>query len=749
MLVLATDLDGTFLEGTFRQRNHLYQFINNFRKEIILVFVTGRALDNVIPLLEDAFIPKPNYIIADIGATIVCGETLVPIEPMSSEFAQRWVGEEDVLLALPKYLEIERQQQAQQRRCSFYTTNQDHVAIIKEAVSKLDCDVLYSANRYLDVLPRGISKGYTLQRLIRSLDIADANVLVAGDTMNDTSMFLDTPFKGVVVSNGELGLINLTAGRSDTLHATQEGAAGIMEALTVFGFTSRFSSTQTEVGDASLVIVYHRQPFDETLDNGKVSRALAQSPNGILPTLLGLFSGGRKGAWVAWSTLHNDVDGALPERLTLSEISSSLTISRVMLTKQDVELFYQKFSKEALWPIIHNFVERSEFDHSQWQHFCIINRRFAEQAAREVCHGGTVWVHDYNLWMVPKYIKEIRPDAKVAFFHHTPFPCADIFNIIPWSDEIMESLLHCDYIGFHIPRYAENFVDCVRSFHQLVNCHYRATSTRFFTRGTALSVDRAACQVEVEGNTVAIGVHPVGLDLKRIEVALSTSQSRDFRVNLRKQFVGKKLVVCAERLDYMKGPLQRIQAFERFLSLYPVWREKISFVYICTPPTDGMKVYDDLRYQVEHAAGRLNSRFASAGWTPLTLMFKYADFDELSAYLATADVAWITPLRDGLNLVAKEFVAIKSSLKLNGSLIISEFAGVSVEMNGALLTNPFDTSEMAATLEKALSLSAEEQEARLKCMSSTVENYDVHQWVDAFMKDANIQEDVEVLDMSV
>jgi glucosylglycerol-phosphate synthase len=740
MLVLATDIDGTFLGGSLSDRNQLYQLIRSLGGEMLLIFVTGRALENIEPLLADPSIPNPDYIIADVGASVVHGETREPVEPLDRDLAARWVGEEPILAAIPPSLALERQQQAQQRRCSFYTDDPEVVEAVRRAVAPLGCAVLYSAERYLDVLPVGIDKGHTLSRLIDHLGLDPEDVLVAGDSLNDLSVFTHTRFRGVVVGGGEPALREGTRHLAHVYQARAPGAAGILEAIESLGWLEAAEPRREPPGEAELVVVYHRQPFDEVVEEGVVRRRPPASPNGVIPTLLGLFGDGRRGAWVAWSTCEAEPAAPFEARVRLEggELPN-LTISRLPLTAEDVDLFYKRLSKDALWPILHSFIERATFDHRQWQHFHHVNRLFAQRAAAESARGALVWIHDYNLWLVPEYLRRLRPDLRIAFFHHTPFPAADIFHVIPWSREIVSSLLKCDYLGFHIPRYCENFVDAARSHFPLKVEERCASGGRFLASGTALSVERTTARIGAREPSTALGAHPVGLDVRRIETILATPELEAARRRLEEDLGGKKIVFCAQRLDYMKGPLQKLLAFERFLALYPVWREKITLIDICVPPAEGMGVYDSIRGQVEQAVGRINGRFSTAGWSPVKFLFRRVPFEEVVAYLAVADVAWITPLRDGLNLVAKEYVAVRTGLEKAGVLVISEFAGSSVELDGALLTNPYDIAEMADTLERALGMDEAEQRRRMLRLGEVVREFDVERWARDFVASARSQ----------
>jgi glucosylglycerol-phosphate synthase len=737
MLILATDLDGTLLGGSLADRDRLYQRLRSAGDQVVLIYVTGRALSNVTPLLADPAMPRPDYIIADVGATVVDGATLAPVEPLDGELARRWIGEPAVVAAIGERAGLERQQQAQVRRCSYYTDDPATVAQVRSAVAPLGCEVVYSAGRYLDVLPAGITKGATLAQLIAQLGLDPKDVLVAGDTLNDLSMFGDSGFRGVVVADGELRA--RTRDRVHTHHAQRAGAGGILEAIEQFGLLPDPASAGPP-GTAELVIAYHRQPFDEAIEHGAVVRRPPASPNGIIPTLLGLFRGGRRGAWVAWTRCADPAAGpasgsaARDDRVQMPDGElPNLTISRLALSEDDVALFYDRFCKEALWPILHGFIERAAFDHRHWQHYLSINQRFAHQVAREAAPGALVWIHDYNLWLVPDTLRRLRPDVRIALFHHTPFPAADAFRVLPWSGEILASLLQCDYLGFHIPRYVENFVDAARSQFALEVEARQACDPRFCRPGSALHVDDCAVKLRHGDRSIRLGAHPVGLDLQRITDCLAAPAVRTAVRRLGKQLSDRRVVVCAERLDYMKGSLHKLVAFERFLAVYPEWREQLTLISICTPPASGMTIYSGVRDQIEQAVGKINGRFATATWTPITYMFRQVAFPELVTYLANADVAWITPLRDGLNLVAKEYVAVRSQLGEAGVLIVSEFAGASIELAGALVTNPYDAAEMADTLQRALQMDPAEQAARMHGLADIVRRHDVAAWATGFV----------------
>lgn len=288
-MMLATDLDGTFLAGDPDNRQRLYQLINA-HPGITLVFVTGRGLEVVVPLLSDPAIPRPDYIICDVGATLVDGDTLQPVYPVQSEIEQRWPGEQVVAQRMAGFPGLERQEVPQQRRCSWFCEPGAVTERVHKAADELGCDLLFSAGVYLDCLPKGVNKGSTLRRLVEHLGESMDRVLVAGDTLNDLSMY-EQGFMGVCVGESEQGLLDATADRAKVLHARLSGCGGILEAVSHFGFLgplgvdSELRDLQIK-GKADLVMVYHRLPYEEVIEDGKLVRRPPTSPNGILPTLL-------------------------------------------------------------------------------------------------------------------------------------------------------------------------------------------------------------------------------------------------------------------------------------------------------------------------------------------------------------------------------------------------------------------------------------------------------------------------------
>lgn len=697
--------------------------------------MTGRGVESILPLLADPILPTPEFLVADVGATILDAASLRPVGALQWEIEERWIGPDVIMAALAGLEGLVRQQVPQERRCSFFTEDPTIDDEVRRRLAGLPVTVLRSAHRYLDVLPEGVSKGASLRRLIEHLRIDPDSVLVAGDTMNDLSMF-EAGYAGVVVGAAEPALVEATRGMPGVLAAERAGAGGILEALHSHPGWSPGGRPQpaTAHGDAQLVMVYHRLPFEERLVDGAVTRQPHSSPNGIIPTLLGCFEGGRHGSWVAWSV--HDADGleAPAHDLVDEERFPNLIAARVPLTQADVDRFYKHFSKEAFWPVIFSFVDRAVFSSPDWEHFLGVNRRFAERTAAEADAGATIWIHDYNLWMVPAFLRQLRPDLRIAFFHHTSFPPADVFNVIPWAGQIAGSLAQCDYVGFHIPRYAANFVDVLQSHLPVEVLRVEPCAPRFRIHGVALALTEMPAIVRVGDRRLGVGALPVGVNVRAIRRLLATEDVSRQMAEVRERFRGQRIILSVERLDYVKGPLQKLEAFEALLERRPDLRGTITLVFVTTPPAPGMEIYDEIREAVDQAVGRINGRFGNLEWTPIHYLYRSLPFEEVLALSAAADVGWITPLRDGLNLVAKEYVMAQEATGGHGVLVLSEFAGAAVELHGAILTNPYDLDSLVSALSEALELPEGDRSHRMRRLARVVEGFDVDDWSREFLR---------------
>lgn len=473
----------------------------------------------------------------------------------------------------------------------------------------------------------------------------------------------------------------------------------------------------------NLVILYHRQPFAEVTQNGRASFVDHASPNGILPSLRGFFQNVEHGTWIAWK--ENKAGEPFVEKLPAPG-GANYSIRRIPLSQEEIHDFYHVTSKEALWPILHSFPSYHSSERVNWGNFVSINERFAKAAVEEAGDDAIIWVHDYNLWLAPAFIRKQRPDVKIAFFHHTPFPSSDIFNIIPWSQEILESLLSCDLIGFHIPRYAENFVRTAMGLEGVRILKREPIKETFAPRGSALTEPEATKEILFRGRHVKIDSFPVGINPEVITAIQGQDIHRARVERISEELHGRKMLFSVGRVDYVKGTLELLGAFERLLERRPELREKIKLVVGTAPAAKGMEVYTAIQNEIEQRVGAINGRFAKLDWIPVTHFARLIPFDEIVAYYECADVCLVTPLRDGLNLVAKEYIATKKGK--GGVLVLSEFTGAAVELQGAILANPYSVVSMEKAIESAIDMPQQEARGRMERLYNHVQRFTLKRW---------------------
>ncbi|MBN9886440.1 glucosylglycerol-phosphate synthase [Salipiger abyssi] len=479
---------------------------------------------------------------------------------------------------------------------------------------------------------------------------------------------------------------------------------------------------------SDLVIVYHRQPYDEVEVDGKIEYVANKSPNGIVPTLKSFFGKVENAAWVAWKEAEDPSDPGFERVIEIEDPFGKYTVSRLPLTASQVKSFYHVTSKEAFWPILHGFKEKYNYDPVDWPTFKEVNWAFAEAAAAEAAQGASVWVHDYNLWLVPGYLRQMRPDLRISFYHHTPFPAADMFNVLPWRGEIIESLLAADVVGFHIPRYASNFISCVRSLRDVGNVPRIKVEDDMMSEGSALSDRTTPTEIHVEDHVVQLGVTPVGVDVDYIKSLAASEETDKLAARFRSEIGHTRVLLSVGRTDYTKGGAHQLLAFERLLERRPELRGQVRLLHVSVPANRNMTVYEPIQKELEEIAGRINGRFGSFTFQPVALISRAIPFEELVAWYQVADVAWITPLADGMNLVCKEYVAARKDG--DGVLVLSEFAGAAVELGAAVLTNPFSSRAMDFAIDMALDMPEDERRARMELLNASVAKRDTRHWAE-------------------
>ncbi|MEM1128904.1 MAG: glucosylglycerol-phosphate synthase [Pseudomonadota bacterium] len=480
---------------------------------------------------------------------------------------------------------------------------------------------------------------------------------------------------------------------------------------------------------SDLVILYHRQPYEEVeQDDGSIAYHENKSPNGIVPTLKSYFGRAEQGSWVAWKLAKDTSQPDFERVITIDDTFGQYRVSRLPLTQQQVSSFYHVTSKEAFWPILHSFKERYNYDPVDWPTFREVNWAFAEAAANEAAEGAAVWIHDYNLWLAPGYLRQLRPDVRISFFHHTPFPSADMFNVLPWRREIVESLLACDVVGFHIPRYVDNFVAVAASLFDVDVLKSKKVRAEFVHEGTALCERSMPTEIGYEDRRILVSASPIGVDVDYIENLSQTYETGQKVAEIRKELGDAQLILSVGRTDYTKGGIEQLESFERLMYDRPDLRGKVRLLHVSVQANRNMTAYEEIQTALEQTVGRINGLFGSFDWQPVSLVSRAIPFTELVAYYRAADVAWITPLADGMNLVCKEFIAARADG--DGVLVLSEFAGAAVQLSSALMTNPFSHRSMGSALLQALEMDEAERRDRMSELRKMVQKFDIRVWAD-------------------
>jgi trehalose 6-phosphate synthase/phosphatase len=459
-----------------------------------------------------------------------------------------------------------------------------------------------------------------------------------------------------------------------------------------------------------LVVVSNRLPYNPSRTSGgtryvKGSGGLVTALDPILRLCNGL--------WIGWD---GGTDPPMKEkRVSISEPEGegSYQLRFVDLSEKEISHYYNSFSNRTLWPLFHNFIGMTHFNSAHWKTYFKANAYFAGTILEEANPSDIIWVQDYHLSLVPNFIRYQSPDLRPYFFLHTPFPPYDIFRILPWNKPILEGLLGSEKIGFHIKSYADNFLDCVDKI-------------------LDADVDRERGVIGLEGRKVKVGSHPISIDYEAFHDLAMTNRVIK-RVQKHRSRIGDRVVILGvDRLDYTKGIKERLLAVERFLEKHGKFRNRILFIQVAVPSRTRVEEYRVMKREVDETIGRINGRFTGEGWSPIQYIYRSISREELVAYYRLADIALITPGRDGMNLIAKEYVA--SQVDMKGVLILSEFAGAAGEMTEALLVNPYDIETVSETIYRAIKMSSKEKRERMEKMQDLGRRRDIYYWVRDFFK---------------
>ena len=448
-----------------------------------------------------------------------------------------------------------------------------------------------------------------------------------------------------------------------------------------------------------IVVVANRLPVQRVARRGEWE----VSPGGLVSALSRAIAG-RDAHWVGW-TGTTDYQGAPFDH-------DGVMQHPVPLSASDIDAYYNGFSNAALWPLYHGALRPAEYRREWWQRYVEVNRRFAEHAAEATRRGGTVWVHDYQLQLVPGFIRELRPDVRVGFFLHIPFPPLELFAQLPWRRQVLAGILGADLVGFQTQLSAANFSRAAKQY------------------GGGRTVAGA---VEVDSRRVRVGAYPITIDVCHFVSLAQSSEVRWKAKELRESINHERRVILGvDRLDYTKGVSLRLQAFEHLLSRRPELAAEVVLLQVAVPSRERVSQYQAMRNRIEQLVGRINGTYGVPGRFPVHYLYRSLDAPDLVAAYTVADVMAVTPLADGMNLVAKEYVACR--LADDGVLVLSEFAGAAAELRRAILVNPHDVDMMSDAFETALEMPQAEQKRRMQSLRRAVTRHDVHHWASRFLE---------------
>lgn len=453
-----------------------------------------------------------------------------------------------------------------------------------------------------------------------------------------------------------------------------------------------------------LLVVSNRLPVTATrVDGGLVLEA---SAGGLATGLAGPHADG-DGLWIGWPGPTWSLDDA--QRAELDATLRARRFEPVHLGEDDLRRYYESFSNGLLWPLFHYLLDQVPLRADDWEAYARVNREFAERVASVYRPGDRIWVHDYQLLLVPQLLRERLPDARIGFFLHIPFPASAVLRALPRREELLRGLLGADLVGFHTPSYVRHFASALLRI-----------------LGLETRVDRVA----IAGREVRVRSFPMGVDAADF-ARLGDEPAVRARATEIRGADGCRLLLGIDRLDYTKGIPRRLLAYEELLRTRPELREKVRLLQIAVPSRGGVKAYKEFRQQIDALVGRINGTYSTATWAPVHYLHRGQDRAEVAALYRAADVLLVTPIRDGMNLVAKEFVATRTDG--DGVLVLSEFAGAAAELDGAIEVNPYDVQATAQAYGRALDLERGERRRRMTSLRRRVVSADVHGWVRSFL----------------
>ena len=460
----------------------------------------------------------------------------------------------------------------------------------------------------------------------------------------------------------------------------------------------------------SFVIVSNRLPISVSKKDGKLTY---ESSSGGLATAMSSLREDDT-IWVGWCGMPSD-DLSSKDKQAIREHFAKHNAYPVFLTGAQIENFYEGYSNDTLWPLFHYFQSLSQQNDVYWQAYDEVNQLYAAAVKQVSTSHARIWVHDYQLMLVPAMVREDVPKATIGFFLHIPFPSFEIFRLLPERRRLLEGLMGSDVVGFHTYDYARHFISSTQRL---------------------LGVNPHESQIAYQDRVVQVGTYPIGIDYKKYVKAVNSAATAKIERSIKRRYLKQRIILSIDRLDYSKGIPGRLEAYRLLLEEYPEYRGNVVLQMVAVPSRTGVEAYQQLRDQIELTVARINGLYGTADWAPISYQFQNRPFDEIVANYMAADIMLVTPVRDGMNLVAKEYVASKQNQR--GVLVLSELAGAADELTDAVMVNPGSARSIATALDEALRMLPSEQARRMKAMQERIKQYDVQTWAKAFIDDMKL-----------
>jgi trehalose 6-phosphate synthase len=463
---------------------------------------------------------------------------------------------------------------------------------------------------------------------------------------------------------------------------------------------------EAELEQKRLVLVSNGEPYKHIFEDQEVKQ---QKLAGGLTTGLDPVMQEDNGLWIAWGRGEADFEVVDQENKVQVPDAEGYTLKRVKLSSEEKNGFYYGFSNEVMWPISHTFISKANFKEKYWQSYKKVNQKYADNVKEELKEDDLVWIHDYHLALVPGMLED--KGAKTALFWHIPWPAWEAFRTIPWRQKILEGMLAADFLAFHTDLFVYNFLSCAQKI--------------------GAEVDFSAREVYYQGSKTKVESVPLGIDYQRFS---NLAQDQDYLKKareLKESYETEKLIFAVDRLDYTKGIEERLKGIDRFFEKYPEYKSKVTFVQRVAPSRTGIEEYQQMKERIEKKVAEINGKYQKDQWQPVKYFYGSVPQKKLLPYYKAADLALITALIDGMNLVAKEYLAVQDS----GVLLLSEFAGAAEYLDSALKVNPYNTEELADSIFKGFEMSESEKRSRLQAAQADLKEYDINWWRDYFLKE--------------